>query len=314
MSNEKKFLLSNMNRKTVYFAGVSESMRSYRENLIKELENHGCIIKVAPDAISDIEQAHEIIDQCECAVHLLSDEDKIINSIGRGYEEQQIIYSIQYFLSQKLLAASSESGFSIFAWHPKSRAESIFEEEKIPIHLQKIQQSEEVELIRTNFEDFKYYLLKKIEADATETVDEFYIKGDSNLSVYFIYDNVDKKVASEYTEFLRQRGFTVFTPIFSSDILEVRKSHNTCLMKFDIAIIFAEDATENWVNMKIMDILKSPGLGREKPILGKAVVISEQYAKMLTLISRGFELIPLDQDSPKDQIIDFLIKIDSKSV
>jgi hypothetical protein len=177
--------------------------------------------------------------------------------------------------------------------------------------LQKILQSEEVELIRTNFEEFKYYLLKKIEADATETVDGFYIKGDSNLSVYFIYDNVDKDVASEYIEFLRKRGFTVFTPVFGSDILEVRKSHNTSLMKFDIAIIFAEDATQNWVNMKIMDILKSPGLGREKAILGKAVVISEQNAKMLTLIRRGFEVIPLDQDSPKDQIMDFLLKIDN---
>jgi len=296
-----------MSRKIVYFAEVSENMRSYGEILIRELEHHGCIIKVAPHAIIDIEKAHEIIEHCDIAVHLLSDEDQIIDSIGRGYEEQQIIYSVQYSLSQKLLTSSSESGFDIFAWHPKSKSETIFVEEKIPLHLQKIQQLEEVELLRTNFEDFKYYLLKKIEAHATETVDEFYIKGNNNLSSYFIYDNVDKDIALEYAEYLRKRGIIVFTPLFNSDILEVRRAHNRSLIKFDIAIIFAKDASVNWVNTKIVDILKSPGLGREKPILGKAVVISEQKAKMLSMI-RGFKIIPIEHDSHKDQIVEFLLK------
>ena len=96
--------------------------------------------------------------------------------------------------------------------------------------------------------------------------------------------------------------------MFSSDILEVRKAHNSYLVKFDIAIIFAKEANVNWINMKIMDVLKSSGLGRVKPILGKAVILSEEKAGGLTLVGKGFETISIDKDSHKEQIIDFLVK------
>ena len=309
MPNEKKVLMSNVSGKTVYFAEVSETMRSYKENLVKELEHYGCIIKEVPDARQDIENAREIIEKCEISIHILSDNDQIIQSADRGLEEQQVIYSVQHYLSQKLLSEAVENRLKIFAWHPKSSSNNMFEEERIPNHLQRIQQYDEVELLRTNFERFKHHLLNKIEADTTETVDEFYIKGDNNVCIYFQYDNIDKEKALEYIDYLRKRGFTVFTPIFDGDIIEIRKMHNSFLKKFDIAVIFAIEASVNWVNMKIMDILKSPGLGREKKIMGKAVFTSEQKGKELTLIQGGFDFIPLDQNSLKDQIGGFLKKI-----
>ena len=188
--------MSNIRGKTVCLAEVSEKMRSYKENLIKELEYAGCIINEVSNASQDIEKAREIIGQCEIAIHILSDNDQIINSSGRGLEEQQIIYSVQHFLSQKLLSESTENEFKIFAWHQKLSTESIFEEASISSHLERIQHFEEVELLRTNFEDFKYYLLNKIVIDAEEAVDEFYIKGNNNRCIYFLYDSVDKEIAS----------------------------------------------------------------------------------------------------------------------
>lgn len=301
--------MSNISNKIVYFAEVSEKMRSYKENLVKELEHYGCSIKEASNARIDIENIREIIEQCDIAIHILSENDQIIDSVGKGLEEQQIIYSVQHFLSQKLLSQSTKNGFEIFAWYPKLSSENLFEEEMIPTHLQRIQQFEEVELLRTNFEVFKHYLLNKIENDTEEAVDEFYIKGNNNHCIYFLYDNVDKKIAIEYIDYLKKRGFTVFTPIFNSDIMEVRQLHNSCLMKFDIAIIFAKKANVNWLNMKIMDVLKSPGLGREKRILGKAVFTSEQKGKELNMIGRGFDFIPLDQNSWKNQMEGFFKKI-----
>ena len=290
----------------VFFACVAEEMKAYKEILVKELEHYGCVIKNAENCAENAENARELIAQCEVAIHILSDRDYGISSSGKGIEESQIHYSVQHLLSQKLISDSLENYFRIFAWHPRSYSQHIYEEEQIPAHLKKIQQLDEVDLLRTNFEDFKFYLLKKIEEDYEEEVDEFYLKGSNRKGIYFLYDASDQTEAEEYIEYLNKRGYTVFSPTFDNDIMAVRQMHTNCLKKFDIAIIFSEKASMNWVNMKIMDILKSPGLGREKPILGKAVFVPDQKIKFLPQMTRGFEIVATNKDSIKDQVEGFL--------
>lgn len=52
----------------------------------------------------------------------------------------------------------------------------------------------------------------------------------------------------------------------------LRKMHNEKLRLFDVGIVFKGKVNDNWVRMKLLDLLKAPGLGRRKPILGKAVI------------------------------------------
>ncbi len=295
--------------KVIFIADVSKGMQTYKENLVKELEHFGCTVKYNTFQNHGSDNNFDIIGQCDIAIHILSDKDQMLDSSGKGMEESQIHLSVQHFLSQKLLSASSENGFRIYAWHPKSSLESIYEEEKVSTHLKKIQQLDEVDLLRTNYEEFKYYLLKKIENPVVEVADESFIKGNDNYSIYFIHDIADSEAAKHYVEYLGKRGFAVLTPVFDSDIMAVRQMHNTYLKKFDIAIIFAIDAGINWINMKIMDILKSPGLGREKPILGKAVFLQENKDIMLQLKGKGFDFCPIDTSFNNVPIDDFLSKI-----
>lgn len=292
--------------KIIFLAEVCDEMKKYKINLIKELEHNGCIIKEVSNSDLELDGARDIIENCEVAIHLLSDEDFSKNESGKGFEEMQINYSVQKYLSQKLLANHSENGFKIYAWHPKSTSENIFTEESLAGHLKRIQLLDEVELLRTNFEEFKYYLLNKIDIDSNEEVDEFYIKGTDHYCIYFLYDLVDAESVREYIEYLNKRGFIVLTPDFSSDILSTRQMHTNNLKKFDLAIIYAHAASADWTNMKIMDILKSPGLGRGKRILGKAVFTSEQKMNSLPMRGRGFEMVSIDLGSVKSQLDEFL--------
>jgi hypothetical protein len=54
--------------------------------------------------------------------------------------------------------------------------------------------------------------------------------------------------------------------------LDVRKRHIENLQNFDGAIIFKGKVNDQWVRMKVLDLLKAPGFGRKKPIQGKAIV------------------------------------------
>ncbi len=64
------------------------------------------------------------------------------------------------------------------------------------------------------------------------------------------------------------------TPAFEGDLLDVRKRHIENLRNFDGAIIFKGKVNDQWVRMKVLDLLKAPGFGRKKPIKGKAILSS----------------------------------------
>lgn len=298
--------MSNIGNKTVCFAEVPETMRSFKENLVKELEQYGWIIKELSYEKQPGEKSLEILEQCKLAIHILSDKDESSNSQETTLEEQQINQSVQYLKSKKLLTETTDPEFKIFVWRPKSSAESIFEEEIIPEYLHRIQQLDEIEFLRTNFEDFKYYLLSQMEADAGRIKDEIQREENGNLNIYFLYNMADEELATKYIEYLKKNKYSVCTPGFGVDLIETRQKHHSCLMKMDVAFIFAEAASVNWVNMKIMDILKSPGLGKENKILGKAVISSTQNENGSSLMLRGFDFFLHDQNSINRNILNFL--------
>ena len=301
--------MSGNNNKTVFVADVSKNMLAFKENIVRELKNSGCSVKEASFNENKSDQIREIIEQCDITLHILSDDDFDLDDSGRGGEELQIGYAVQQYLSLKLVSNSSDSRFKIYAWHAKSSSANIFNEERIPKHLRKIQQLEEVDLIRTNFEDFKYYLLKEIEDEPADKLSEFYIKGNSNLSIYLLFDVLDKEDAEVYVEYLKKRGYAVLTPIFDEDIKVVRKRHSSNLKSCDIAIVLSRKSHANWIIMKIMDILKAPGLGRDKKIKGKAVFLTDLQRKALPPISKGFKLISIESGTPKDHIENFMIDL-----
>ena len=182
-------------------------------------------------------------------------------------------------------------------------------EEHLSPHLIRIQQLEEVEFVRSNFENFKSYLLNQLNNQASDEPDEFYIKGNKNFKIYFIYDFSDREQAETYIDYLSQRGFKVFTPNFDSDIITSRQSHEDYLKRFDIALIFAENASTNWINMKVMDIMKAPGLGREKEITGSVILTSDSNKNSIPMLRRGFDMISTESGTVKSQVDEILHKL-----
>jgi len=309
MPVENKGFTKEKRSKRVIFAAESFAMSQFKANLIKELEYNGYEVGQINSNEDEIEKIPEILDQYHAIIHLLSDEEEVILKSGKEIQEQQIQFAVQHYLSQKLISDSPEDLFKIFVWHPKSISTNLFEEEHFSPYLHKIQQLEELDFLRTNFEEFKSYLLNNLKKENSEISDTpHYIKGDNNLSVYFLYDTSDQESAQQYLDHIQKRGYNVLSPQLEGDIMKVRQMHNSCLKKFDLSIIYAQEVSTNWVNMKIMDILKSPGLGRENEILGKAVLMPESKIGMCPLARRGFDILLTDQGSIETQIDDFLNK------
>ena len=276
--------------KKVFLAEVSPEMEKYKENLVSELKNYGCEINQLTEPLS-ADNLTSVLEHCNLAIHILSDNDYSVGKNKKGLEEEQLVLAVNHCVGRKLMAGFEEEPFKVFAWHPKPISESIFEEERLSPYLLRVQQLEEAELLRTTFEDFKSYLIRQIETPKAYAPDVHFIKGDPNLSIFFVYDPVDKIQATQYIEFIKRRGFSVLSPKLEGDIMQVRKDYNNSLKLFDVAIIYGEKVPTNWINMKLMDILKSPGMGREKEIVAKAVMISSEKVVHCPLIARGFDII-----------------------
>ena len=89
-----------------------------------------------------------------------------------------------------------------------------------------------------------------------------------------MHDKVDDHEVKPYKEILEKAGFKVLIPAFEGELLEVRKQHIDNLRNFDGAIIFKGKVNDQWVRMKVLDLLKAPGFGRKKPIKAKALLAS----------------------------------------
>jgi hypothetical protein len=89
-----------------------------------------------------------------------------------------------------------------------------------------------------------------------------------------MHDRIDVHDVKPIKEVLEKSGFIVLVPEFEGELLDLRKKHIENLRTFDAAIIYKGKVNEQWVRMKALDLLKAPGFGRKKPIIGKAILTS----------------------------------------
>ena len=75
---------------------------------------------------------------------------------------------------------------------------------------------------------------------------------------------------------MRKQDTKVLLPAFEGQIVDLRERHLMHLRELDAAIIYKGKVNNQWVMMKVLDVLKAPGFGRTKLLKGKALVSSNK--------------------------------------
>lgn len=246
------------------------------------------------------------LEKCSLSIHL----------IGSAYGEipegaNQSIVDIQNQLSAELSVAkrSRNEDFSRLIWiSPNLKNASDRQKSFIDSIKRDVDAQEGAEILQNPLEDFKNIMREELlESSERVTQDE-----GNGKSIYLVHDRVDEQAVKPYREAIKKNGFNVVEPIFEGDLLTVRKNHIDNLRSLDGAIIFKDKVNDQWVRMKVLDLLKAPGFGRKKPILGKAIISSDTSASHLeNFKSQNMTLISGDQNKTLESLKTFLSDIKS---
>lgn len=260
-------------RKTIYLAETGHDLSVQRNIIKRELQRHGYIVlpnHTLPSLFSDIERSvKKDLEECSLSIHL----------IGSAYGEipedsDRSLVDIQNKLASEAAVGkrSRKEEFSRLIWiAPNLKNASDKQRSFIDTIRRDTEAQEGAEILQNPLEDFKNIMREEL----LESLDRKDHDDSGGKSIYVVHDRIDHTEAKPFIEMIEKSGFKVLQPEFEGDLLELRKNHIENLRRFDGAIIFKGKVNDQWVRMKVLDLLKAPGFGRKKPIRGKAIMSSQ---------------------------------------
>jgi hypothetical protein len=269
--------------KTVYLAEAGFDLQLHRDNIKRELLRHG--FRVLPDhslPLNNREMELSIkkdLEKSRLSIHLIGD------SYGElAFNSDKSILDVQNKLAGEHSTMNSavvgeDQRFNRLIWISPN-AQLLNDKQKIFVdNLRRdLEANEGAEILQSPIEDFKMVVLEELlglninKIRASTEKNEVSSKG---KFVYLIYDKIDEFEAKKIAEQLRDNNMEIITPSFDGHLLELREIHLSNLRRCDIGIVFMNKVNDLWVQMKFLDLLKAPGLGRSKGEIEKALVFGK---------------------------------------
>jgi len=289
-------------RKAIYLAETGHDLSVQRNIIKRELQRHGYLVlpgSTLPSRRDELEQAVERdLEASSHSIHLIG---AAYGEIPEGSDISVIEIQNNLAAKKSQRAKEANESFSRLIWiYPHITNAS----QKQQTFIERIKRDAEVqegaEILQTPLEDFKNIMREELLEGDDRTISH----SSGSPSVYLVYDRADGEAVGPVKKALEENGFQVLTPAFEGEVLELRRKHIDNLRSFDIAVIYKGQVNEQWVRMKLLDLLKAPGFGRKKPILGKVLIGTPAAGSLLN----GQDVTVLDGEIPKviNQLQDLL--------
>lgn len=257
-------------RKSIYLAETGHDLSVQRNIIKRELQRHGYIVlpkNTLPTGLNDVEYiVKKDLEECSLSVHLIG---SAYGEIPEGAERS--IVDIQNRIASEVALAKKQSKqeFSRLIWISQNLKNASDKQKSFIDTIKRDTEAQEgAEILQNPLEDFKNIMREELLESQERRANE----NEFEKSIYLVHDKIDVSEVKPIKEAIEKSGFKVLTPAFEGELLEVRKQHIDNLRNFDGAIIFKGKVNDQWVRMKVLDLLKAPGFGRKKPIQGKAIV------------------------------------------
>ena len=257
----------------VYLANTGQDLTGARSIIKRELIRHGFDVfpKTQRDGRLQEVQRDTLAELKLCAysIHLLG---ASYGSLVKGSELS--LMDLENDLASK--QAAENPAFKRLIWiSPNLKRAS----EKQKTFIQNIKRDKQAsvgaEILQTSLEDFKNTLWD-------ELLDQKWVK--DNLQnqkrdlprLYLIYAPSDVQKAKELKSKLEKFEVELLEMPLQGSLMDLRAIHVNNLRDMDGAIVLQDHVNDQWVHMKLLDLLKAPGFGRNYPLLGRLMLSSSE--------------------------------------
>ncbi len=299
---EKPEVKKMYGRKTIYLAETGHDLTVQRNIIKRELQRLGFMVLPAKTLPLEYREFERIVRQN------LEEADLSIHLIGSAYGEipegsDRSSADLQNQLAAEKSARVGKKNFPRLIWispvlsNVSERQRAFIETLKRDVALQ-----EGAEILQTPLEDFKNIIREELTVKADQPAAEF--SGSKNI--YLVHDKMDREEVLPVIETIEKKGFRVLTPDFESDLMNVRNRHISNLRAFDVAIVYKGRVNDQWVRMKVLDLLKAPGLGRSKPIKGKAVITTGASINLEAFKNHNIRILETDPATAPEMVLKIL--------
>jgi len=256
--------------KVVYLAETTSDLRQERDRIRREMQERG--YEVAPEVPLPME-TEELKPAIEAYLHRA---DTAVHLVGNRYGlvpegSDESLVALQVHLSAKVFRNRTAGRF---IWTPPGLQT---EDPRQATFLRSLHEDttgmECTELLSGSVEQLKNLVVKHLMAPPPVKQAPSPVAGEVKR-VYLLCDRQDEQETEALADYLYDQGYEVKTPIFGGDDEAFAQIHQENLKLSDGVIVYFGKASAQWVEMKLLDLLKAPGYGRSKAWLAQAVYVA----------------------------------------
>ncbi len=279
--NEIQQLHKDINAQYIYLANVGSDMADVRDVIKRELLRSGYQVLPESNLPDDEETAKKLIkrdlNRCCLSIHIVG------SDFGQRKKADFSIVELQNTLAADHIKSveSSEDHVSLhfgrIIWISTNLVNINVKQR---LFIDKLRKDHHLlyntELMETGVEELKTYILEKLSGHQyTESSKSTNAAPESKI-IYLICDKEGLSQCSTIKEMLELGGHRVLLSKLEGNPNEIRHEHNQNLKTCDATLIYCKNTNDEWVRSKVKDLLKSLGLGREKPINPQAIIVDNE--------------------------------------
>ena len=269
--------------KIVYLAETAEDLTAERDIIKRDLIRHG--YTVLPDKPLELnekiieERIKRDIEKSVLSIHLVGNEyGKLLNDREISMVELQNKISEEHSTSV-INQVSGEDDMRVFhrlIWISMDPAEVTSRQKS---YIEGIRRQAEfmddTDIMETPIEELKSSIRQELKYGNRRLIGKFKPTEGGNKdanNIYIIANKSREKESKEVSKVLDKHGYVTATSSYEGSVLQVLRQHQKQLKNCDAAIVLYADESSQWLDAKIKDLIKSPGLGRRKPMIAKAIL------------------------------------------
>jgi hypothetical protein len=243
----------------------------------------------------------------EVTILSLKKTDAIVQLMGPQYGEvvkgsKYSMTELQNKVIKEYMSKETDKPLKRYIWIP---SHTKINDQRQALFLNRLRRDDagyDTEIIESPIETFKTILSGRLGANHENFKEEY----DNISKVYLLTEESSVKDSEKLYAMLSSSGLKVLTLDYSEQI-GIYARHLQKLRDCDSVIVYQNIDNKYWLNSKLRDIIKCPGIGRNKPFKKIVLIIkNEPDEQLLKLIRSKIELIK-NKDLDIDLVIQKLI-------